>query len=278
MAPNLPPILTSKTAKQILEGNNLISLDLGLSEKKIKWKNNRIYFPEGESIEKLELEKIREKENSAFFIKEKQVYMVAVAGKHFYKLLPTSGAPTIEINGIRMHRTKDTTPDQDAREKIKLLKIRNGLVLDTCTGLGYTSIEASKTGANGIVSVELKPSVHRVALMNPWSQDLYADKKINCMLGDSYQIMDVFPKQIFSTIIHDPPRNSLAGQLYSYMFYLKLYRILRPGGVLFHYTGKPRSKYRGVNIQKGIVERLRKAGFVEISYHENVLGLTAFKL
>ena len=73
--------------------------------------------------------------------------MAATSGKHFYKLAKTGGAPTLEIDGIRMHRTKDTTPDRMRWKKSKILGLRHGKVLDTCMGLGYTAIQADEYGA-----------------------------------------------------------------------------------------------------------------------------------
>jgi hypothetical protein len=53
--------------------------------------------------------------------------------------------------------------------------------------------------------------------------------------------------------------------------------LLKSGGKIFHYTGEPRSKYRGVNISRGVSQRLLKAGFRDVKYYDNVMGLVAFK-
>ena len=42
--------------------------------------------------------------------------------------------------------------------------------------------------------------------------------------------------------------------------YRALRRLLRPGGVLFHYVGDPASKASG-RLFKGVLQRLREAGF-----------------
>lgn len=39
--------------------------------------------------------------------------------------------------------------------------------------------------------------------------------------------------------MHNPPRFSIAGELYGLDFYRALYRVLRRDGKLFHYTGEP---------------------------------------
>ena len=53
------------------------------------------------------------------------------------KLVPTSwGAPTFEIDGIKMLPTSKTSPLDDARTKVALIQPRGKAVLDTCGGLG----------------------------------------------------------------------------------------------------------------------------------------------
>lgn len=274
---DLPPILTAEIAKKILDGKKEISLDLGLTKHEVKFIDNYVQLSIDESLKLMDLEKISLKDKAVFFVKNGGVYQVAIAGNHFYKLLPTGGAPTLEIDGIRMHRTKYTNPERDSAEKIKLLKITGGFILDTCTGLGYTAIEASNAGADKVFTIEIDPIVHRIALMNPWSKKMYVDKKISCILGNSYHIINAFNHKFFSTIIHDPPRHRHAGHLFSLRFYQKLFNVLESDGMLFHYTGEPRSKYRGVNIQKGVNERLSRVGFIHIAYHEHVTGFTARK-
>ena len=80
-------------------------------------------------------------------------------------------------------------------------------------------------------------------------------------MSDILDIIGELPNNYFDYIIHDPPRFSLAGELYSYNFYKELYRVLRKGGKMFHYTGSPGEKYRGKKFIKGIGERLTKAKF-----------------
>ena len=38
----------------------------------------------------------------------------------FYKLYPTSDAPTAEISGVRMHRVQERTPWQDTQDKMTI--------------------------------------------------------------------------------------------------------------------------------------------------------------
>jgi len=76
--------------------------------------------------------------------------------------------------------------------------------------------------------------------------------------------------------LHDPPRFSLAGELYSLAFYQKLFRVLRHGGKLFHYTGKP-GAHSGKNMAKGFKQRLVEAGFVGVRWDEGLQGFLCRK-
>ena len=200
--------------------------------------------------------------------------MVATRGRHFYKLVPTNGAPTLEIDGIRMHRTKDTTPDRDAKEKINLLDHWGGNVLDTCMGLGYTAIQSMRKGATNVVTIEYEPNVLGISRINPWSLHLFTSENIHKVIGDSFHVVDALPSNHFDNVIHDPPRHSSSGHLYGQEFYNKLARIIKPRGMMYHYTGEPRSRYRRVNIRTGVKRRLAKAGFINIEYHPEVMGFT----
>jgi predicted methyltransferase len=177
-------------------------------------------------------------------------------------LYPTTGAPTMLVSGIPMHRIKDTDPHRDTLEKIRAVKPVLGRVLDTTTGLGYTAIEAAKT-ATEVITVELDPAALEVARHNPWSQALFTDPKIKQRVGDSFEVIQEFETGMFTRILHDPPVISLAGDLYSGAFYAELWRVLRSGGKLFHYVGDPESK-SGKNVTAGVMRRLEQAGFREI--------------
>jgi len=272
-----PPILSPATAKMLLEGKTRVSLDLGLTETTVVQTNRGVLLGEDENIDNDIIEKLACKEDSAYFVDHGAVYQVAFAGRHFYKLVPTERAPTLEIDGIRMHRTSGTTPDRDTETKLISLGLDRGNVLDTCTGLGYTALESERRGAERVITIEIEPSVLKIALMNPWSRPLFSDDRIHKILGDSYTIADALPRAFFDFIIHDPPRHGQAGKLYGLDFYEKLYRLLRPGGRLFHYVGTPRSLSRGVNLQRGVARRLSQAGFIDVNSVDKALGLTCTK-
>ncbi|MEM1509075.1 MAG: hypothetical protein QW291_04560 [Thermofilaceae archaeon] len=214
---------------------------------------------------------IKGREDSIFFITTSgSILRLAFSrsGK-FYKLkaLGENIAPTLEISGIHMHNILNTDPWSDAERKVKLVGVKKGFkVLDICTGLGYTAIHLARKGAE-VISIEKDPNVIEIAEYNPWSWEL-TRPEITLLLSDAFYLLDRLPVGEFDAAIHDPPRFSLAGNLYSLDFYVKLHRVLRRGALVYHYTGAP-GKYRGLNFQASIVERLRLAGFRIVDVFEN---------
>ncbi len=196
--------------------------------------------------------------------------------RRFYKLraVGEAEAPTLEINGIHMHRIKETTPWRDTLAKVRALgRLKGAKVLDICTGLGYTAIAALRRGAKEVMSIEADENVLRVAEINPWSRDL---SRVRIIVGDAAEVVSEFPEDSFTHIIHDPPRFQTAGHLYSTEFYTELLRILKPGGKLFHYVGEPGRK-KGRSYVGGVKGRLVKAGFIILKWDPLALGFVAVK-
>ena len=179
----------------------------------------------------------------------------------------------MEIDGVRMHRTVGTTPEVDARVKLDVLGVDGGRVLDTCTGLGYTALEALRRGGELVVSVERRAGVLRLAGLNPWSAGLFDDAGVWGGGGLGGGRGGALPGGSFDYVVHDPPRFSHAGHLYAGAFYHQLFRVLLPGGRLFHYTGTPGSRRRRVDLRRGVMERLRGAGFVGVRWVGEALGV-----
>jgi predicted methyltransferase len=189
--------------------------------------------------------------------------------------MPTESAPTMLISGLPMHRIKGTDPHQDTLAKIKAITPITGRVLDTCTGLGYTAIEAAKT-AERVITIELDPTAQQMARYNPWSRTLFGNPRIEQIVGDAFEVVPSFEDGIFSCILHDPPMMSLAGELYSGEFYRDCWRVLRSNGKLFHYIGDPDSK-SGAHTTKGVVKRLQEAGFTRVVPRPQAFGVAAYK-
>ena len=271
----LPPLITADVAGKLLKGEMKVSLDLGLTVSDVESSGGSFHLL-GHDVSVDDIGEVAERENAVFFPEGGSLYQVAISMDRFYKLVPTLGAPTIEIDGVRMHRTKETTPDKDVEEKLSVLGLSGGRVLDTCMGLGYTAISALGKGTEVVVSIEREAPVIHIAKMNPWSQRLFGGG-VSLLLGDSFFTVDTLPDGFFDWVIHDPPRLTHAGSLYSEAFYEKIFRVMAEGGRLFHYTGEPRSRYRGVDLQRGVQRRLRGVGFKKTEYHPKILGVTCEK-
>jgi predicted methyltransferase len=174
-----------------------------------------------------------------------------------------------------MHRIKGTNPYLDTLSKTRAISPIGGYVLDTATGLGYTAIEAAKTALQ-VVTIELDPQAQEIARFNPWSESLFGNPKIKQIIGDSFEEIERFDNECFSCIIHDPPTLNLAGELYSQEFYQRAFRVLKQNGRMFHYIGDPESK-TGARTTKGVLNRLKGAGFERIALKPQAFGVVAYK-
>jgi predicted methyltransferase len=265
-------------ARQDGETSALVSLDLGLSRAEVRLKPERVVLPDGQWLTWSSVEEIARNESVCFVIEDNEAEKIQRFSEwlgRFYSLMPTPGAPTLLVSGIPMHRIKGTDPHRDTLSKVRTIAPITGRVLDTCTGLGYTCIEAAKT-AEQVVTIELDPTVLEVALLNPWSSALFRDPRIEQRVGDSFDELMDCADESFSRIIHDPPTFSLAGELYSGEYYRHLFRVLRPKGRLFHYIGDLSSR-SGRNVVRGVVRRLQEAGFLRIARRPEAFGVVAYK-
>lgn len=181
------------------------------------------------------------------------------------KLVPTPwGAPTFEIDGIKMLPTSKESPVDDARRKVALIEPRGKAVLDTCGGLGYFAGCCLEAGVEHIRSFEKNADVLWLRTVNPWSPDPDAAStggRLDLSHGDVSMEISTLPDASFDAILHDPPRFGIAGELYSLAFYQELARVLRKGGRLFHYTGSPNKLTSGRNVPREVAKRLESAGF-----------------
>jgi len=265
-------------ARRAGEGSVVVSLDLGLTTAGVMLEEQRVVFPTGSWLPWESVEEVAEEESVCYVIEEDdavKIQFFSEALNRFYSLMPTNGAPTLLVSGIPMHRIKGIDPYRDTLAKIRTIAPLSGRVLDTCTGLGYTAIEAAKT-AREVITIELDPAVLEVARLNPWSRRLFEDARIRQVVGDSYEEVQELEDGSFSRIIHDPPMFSLAGDLYSAETYRHLYRILKPKGRMFHYVGDLSSR-SGRNVTRGVVRRLQEVGFSRIARRPEAFGLVAYK-
>src|SRR6266849_1935905 len=255
-----------------------ISPDLGLTSVKVTLTPEGVAFLTGERLDWRSIEKISKSEVNCFILEENTIRPIQVFSEYTNRvcsLMPTRGASSMLIAGFVMHRIKDIDPMQDTLRKIAAISPIVGRVLDTATGLGYTAIEAAKT-ADEVVTIELDPGAQQIARLKPWSQALFHTPKIRQIMGDAYEVVQTFEDGNFSRIIHDPPTFSLAGELYSGVFYQQLFRVLKRGGRLYHYIGDPNSKASG-GITKGALKRLKEAGFARVVRKPEAYGVVAYK-
>lgn len=277
------PVITKKLIKDILRntpGMIRTSLSLGKTWSKFRWDGNNLYIS---SDIRISLKELYDKLDPSYIYvidtKLEKIYKVALyANNLYYKLLPVNAyiAPTLEISGIRMHRTEGITPWINSYQKVRAISpIKGKKVLDLCSGLGYTAIHSLKFGAKHITTIEKDPNVLEMASFNPWSAEL-ANRKVKIILADAYEYISKIDDSTFDVIIHDPPRLARAGNLYSTEFYKELYRVLKDNGRLFHYTGKPRHKVRHMNLMSTVARRLQLVGFKTV-IKRNLLGVIAYK-
>ena len=190
-------------------------------------------------------------------------------------LFPTGKAPTTLVAGFTMHRISGIDPHEDTVRKVNGASPLAGRVLDTATGLGYTAMLAART-AESVVTVELDPAAIELARSNPWSDDLFAARNITQHIGDVGTLIEQFEAGSFARVVHDPPTLKLAGELYSAAFYGQLHRVLAAGGKLSHYIGDPSSPSGG-RTTRGVIDRLREAGFRHVVAVASAYGVVATK-
>lgn len=260
------------------ESSTVTSLDLNLTTQRVALTADGVQLTPTERLAWEDVAFINDDENSCFQLTPTSIDKIqafSAENNRHYTLYPTERAPTLLISGIPMHRVKESDPHRDTLAKVKTVSPIVGQVLDTATGLGYTAIEAAKS-ADHVITVEFDPAVLEVARLNPWSQALFANAKIEQRIGDSDEVIRTFADATFDRILHDPPMFALAGHLYSAEFYQELYRVLKGRGRLFHYIANPESK-QGSTITRGVMRRLEEVGFAKVTKRPEAFGVTTSK-
>ncbi len=193
------------------------------------------------------------------------------------KLVPTEwGAPTFEIDGIKMLPTAKVSPIDDARRKVALVQPQGKTVLDTCGGLGYFAACCLEASAAHIQSFEKNADVLWLRTINPWSPDpeqTAFSGRLQLTHADISEVIVQIPDASVDALLHDPPRFGIAGELYSQIFYDQLARVLRRSGRLFHYTGTPNTLTSGRDVPREVAKRLEKSGFKAELALDGVLGV-----
>jgi len=260
------PLLTQPVAEAMLASRGAGatewkgSLDLGRSQGVVSlqadaWQWNDARFPYPEKL----------KDRTIYYWDGDDFEPVSRFSGSLIKLVPTAwGAPTFEIDGIKMLPTSKESPIDDARRKVALVEPRGKVVLDTCGGLGYFAACCLEAGVARIHSFEKNPDVLWLRTLNPWSPDpdaVASGGRLQLSHGDVTETIAHVADASVDALLHDPPRFGIAGELYSQAFYQQLARVLRRGGRLFHYTGSPNKLTSGRDVPREVAKRLEKAGF-----------------
>ena len=278
---NPTPLLTVRECRALLDARGAASariectLDLGLTRSAVTpgaddWAWDGRKFPYAESC----------RPRTIYYWTDSGYEQVARYTTALFKLVPTEwGAPTFEIDGIKMLPTARRSPYADAEQKVALIAPRGKIVLDTCGGLGYFAACCLRGGAARVLSFEKHAAVLWLRTLNPWSPESAWQPPPGAALqlvhGDIVRQVVALPDSSVDAILHDPPRISIAGELYSRSFYEQLARVIRPGGRLFHYTGAPHGVSRGRELAQEVIERLRRAGLAGEIDGDGVLARAA---
>ncbi|ULQ46009.1 MnmC family methyltransferase [Flagellatimonas centrodinii] len=274
--PRTQPLLTSPVHQALLASRDsgggavACSLDLGRTTTTVvagpeTWVWNAQAFPY--------LARCRER--TVYYWDGDDFAVASRFGSGLIKLVPTDwGPPTFEIDGIKMLPTAQVSPYADAVRKVGLIAPRGKIILDTCGGLGYFAACCLQGRAQRVLSFEKNPDVIWLRSLNPWSPVVADEPALSLTEGDITVELPKLAAASVDAVLHDPPRFGIAGELYSQTFYGELARVLRPGGVLFHYTGSPNRLTSGRDLPREVATRLQKAGF---SVRADGDGLLAIK-
>jgi predicted methyltransferase len=272
------PLFVRATAQALLAARDASagewsgSLDLGLSQgmallQAEVWQWRDVRYPYPPSL----------KDRTIYYWDGGEFVSAARFSGSLIKLVPTEwGAPTFEIDGIKMLPTSKQSPFEDARHKVALIEPRGKRVLDTCGGLGYFAACCLQAGAARIDSFEKNADVLWLRALNPWSpdaEDPANEGRLQLRHADVSLAISQVADASIDAALHDPPRFGIAGELYSQVFYDHLARVLRRGGRLFHYTGSPNKLTTGRDVPREVARRLERAGFEPQLALDGVLAL-----
>ena len=264
----MSPLLTTKVHDALRAGAGVVkcSLDLDRSTTLVET-GPRSWRWQGREFPYLE----RCNERTIYYWTGTEFQPAARFTNALIKLVPTQwGAPTFEIDGIKMLPTAQVSPYEDARHKVALIRPRGKVILDTCGGLGYFAACCLEGEAAQILSYEKSADVLWLRGLNPWSPA--SDARLQLTHADVTQRIESLADRSVDAILHDPPRFGIAGELYSQAFYDQLARVLKPRGLLFHYTGSPNKLTSGRDVPREVQQRLQRAGFAAELSGDGVLA------
>jgi predicted methyltransferase len=229
------------------------TLDLGITETKIKLSKNGFYY---QNL-LVTVPKLRDEDHSCYILNKNQLVKVqwfSQKTKQMYKLVPTSNKPILQISGTSMHKFQFV-------ERIKKDKL-TGNILDAGTGLGYTAIGVSET-ADFVTTVEFDSNVIKMQKINPYSRELFDKQKINQIKQfkeDIVKLINKFFDFQFDYIIFDAGTPKSSGNFFSLDNYRQAFRVLKSKGKLYHYLPKHLINH-GRDFGAEVIDRMKRAGF-----------------
>ena len=212
--PHPGPLLTRDTLDALLHARDSGatawqgSLDLGLTTAQVElardgWHWNGNAYPYPDAL----------KDRTLYYWDGEAFAPASRYGRALYKLVPTDwGAPTFEIDGIKMLPTAKVSPFEDARTKVALVAPRGKRVLDTCGGLGYFAACCLQAGVAHVQSFEKSGDVLWLRTLNPWSPDPgspEANGRFALTHDDVAKAIESLPSASFDAILHDPPASCI---------------------------------------------------------------------
>jgi len=282
VGPSQRTYVTADVARAILgarrdrEAKVTVSLDLNRTRAVVYIGPTSVRFPDGGELALKKVQGLLRKGLRVFRVDRGALITVERRGNFYYKLMATDSAPTLEVSGIKMHRTEGCCPYAMAEAIVRAVVRPGDRVLDSCGGLGYTAIWAARLGAERVVSIEHDLDVLEMARQNPWSEEYFFDTRIDVIPEDVTGYLAAQPSGSFDAIVHDPPHISRAGELYGRGFYFELSRVLTATGRLYHYVGSPYARRGHKDVHEGIADRLVKVGF-EADYVKELAGFVCTK-
>jgi len=283
MRVTIGPLLTSSVNDSLLAarraGKTTIdcSLDLGRSTTRVLLHSAEWTF-DGQRYPFLDICKQR----TIYYWVATRFEPIARYSDSLIKLIPTQwGAPTFEIDGIKMLASARISPWVDADRKVSLIRPRGKIILDTCGGLGYFAACCLSGQSAHVHSYEKHRDVLWLRSLNPWSPDNLESRAtttaMTLMNADITEQIGGHASDSFDAILHDPPRFGIAGELYSQVFYGQLARVLKRKGTMFHYTGLPNKFSGGRDLPTEVATRLRRVGFEAEPCADGVLAVKTRK-
>jgi uncharacterized protein len=128
--------LHSENAKQALEAidNCLscvrLSTDLNLSQRDFSLSDQGLVLDEDNRLSIDDLKRIVKKTRRIYLCRDGDIDPLEDRSSGYYKLVPTLGAPLLEISGVKMHISKGTDPFASASEMAQQAVRKGDKVLD----------------------------------------------------------------------------------------------------------------------------------------------------